>query len=83
MCMIAELLFTASMACPLLPPLLLRCAAAPLQNEPQLLQMLDEVRWGSFSPEARALLATLARPLPDDDGIQATDIFPTNAEASG
>jgi hypothetical protein len=53
-------------------------AAAALQNEPQLLRMLDEVRQGLFSNQTQQILAGLKRPLAVDDGIEPTELFPKN-----
>jgi hypothetical protein len=58
--------------------MLLLAAAAALQNEPQLLQMLDEVRQGLFSHQTRQILTCLQRPLTVDDGIEPTELFPKN-----
>lgn len=49
-----------------------------LQNEPELLAMLGEVRQGLLTPQTRKLLARLQRPLPTDDGILPTELLPKN-----
>jgi hypothetical protein len=65
-----------------LPAAAAAAAAAVLQNEPQLLAMLNEVRQGLFSQQTRQILASLKRPLRTDDGIEPTELFPSNEAVS-
>jgi hypothetical protein len=53
-------------------------AAAALQNEPQLLQMLDEVQQGLFTLQTQQILIGLQRPLDVRDGIEPTQLYPKN-----
>jgi hypothetical protein len=53
-----------------------------LQNEPQLLQMLDEVRQGLFTLQTLQILNSLRRPLDVNDGIEPTELYPNNKAVS-
>lgn len=50
------------------------------QRDPQFAQMLNEMRLGKVSDESVRAFKGLARPLQFDDGVEATELFPTRTE---
>jgi hypothetical protein len=51
------------------------------QKDERLIALLNGVRVGDIQPWMTDMLDKAARPLPTDDGIQPTVLFPTRAEA--
>ncbi|GJE93501.1 ATP-dependent DNA helicase PIF1 [Phanerochaete sordida] len=50
------------------------------QKDTTFVDLLNEMRRGEISPEARKTFVGLSRPLPQDDGLQPTELFPLRME---
>ncbi|SPO02968.1 related to PIF1 protein precursor [Cephalotrichum gorgonifer] len=50
------------------------------QKDPTFAQMLNEMRIGKVSDESVRAFKQLSRPLQFDDGVEATELFPTRSE---
>lgn len=48
--------------------------------QPDFINLLNELRRGEISPASQRILTGLSRPLPQDDGILPTQLFPLRTE---
>ncbi|KUI57461.1 ATP-dependent DNA helicase PIF1 [Cytospora mali] len=50
------------------------------QKENHFVELLNELRRGDITPAAKQALTRLSRPLPQDDGLLPTELFPLRSE---